>query len=46
VQDTCDARDVEESVRQACLVLPRHSRPARLNLVDTLDTSNHKLVRQ
>jgi acyl-CoA synthetase (AMP-forming)/AMP-acid ligase II len=46
VQDNWDHQSVEKSVRKACMVLPRHSRPRRINIVDTLNTRNHKLVRQ
>jgi acyl-coenzyme A synthetase/AMP-(fatty) acid ligase len=46
VQDNWDHQSVEKSVRKACMVLPRHSRPRRINIVDALNTRNHKLVRQ
>jgi acyl-CoA synthetase (AMP-forming)/AMP-acid ligase II len=37
---------VEDAVREACLVLPRHSRPRSVDIVDTIATSNFKLVRR
>jgi len=46
VQEHLDPAAVENGVRKACMALPRHSRPGRINLVDSLDTSNHKLVRR
>lgn len=37
---------VEDAVREACLALPRHSRPRSVDIVDTIATRNFKLVRQ
>jgi hypothetical protein len=40
------SEEVESSVREICLGLPRHSRPRSIDIVDTIITSNYKLVRQ
>jgi acyl-CoA synthetase (AMP-forming)/AMP-acid ligase II len=40
------SEEVESSVREICQGLPRHSRPRSIDIVDTIITSNYKLVRQ
>lgn len=41
-----DAETVEDSVREACRGLPRHSMPRNVTIVDTIDTNNFKLARR
>ncbi len=41
-----EEKDAEETVRQACSVLPRHSVPRSINFVATIDTANTKLSRR
>jgi acyl-CoA synthetase (AMP-forming)/AMP-acid ligase II len=45
-QDGWDSSALEDSVREACLNLPRHSMPRSVNIVDTIDTNNFKLARR
>lgn len=40
------SQDVEETIREACLVLGRHARPRIINFVDAMETNNFKLKRQ
>jgi acyl-coenzyme A synthetase/AMP-(fatty) acid ligase len=41
-----ESGEVENSVREKCMGLPRHSRPRSIDIVDSITTSNYKLVRQ
>jgi len=41
-----DEPEVEESIREACLVLTRYARPRSISFVDTIKTNNFKLIRQ
>ena len=46
VENGSRADQVEEAMREACMELPRHSRPRSYTLVEELETSNFKLVRR
>jgi acyl-CoA synthetase (AMP-forming)/AMP-acid ligase II len=46
LKDGWSADVVEASVRSACESLPKHSRPRRINVVDSLLTNNFKLDRR
>ena len=46
VDEGWEPQTVEAAVREACLSLPRHSRPLSINLFNTLDTNNFKLARR
>lgn len=41
-----DAAAVEDAVREACMVLPRHGRPRSIDIVDSIETRNLKVVRR
>ena len=41
-----EAGEVEDAVREACMVLPRHGRPRSIDIVDTIETRNLKVVRR
>jgi acyl-CoA synthetase (AMP-forming)/AMP-acid ligase II len=45
-QEGWDSTALEDSVREACLGLPRHSMPRSVNIVDAIDTNNFKLARR
>lgn len=38
--------EVEQAIREACLVLTRHTRPRNITFVDSIETNNLKLKRQ
>lgn len=44
--DACPAERVEDGIREVCMALPRYSRPQSFNRVESLETSNNKLVRR
>ena len=46
INEGCDPQVVEDSVREACRILPRHSMPRSVTIVDTIDTNNFKLSRR
>lgn len=46
INSGCNEPEVEESIREACLVLTRHARPRIITFVDTIETNNFKLKRQ
>lgn len=46
LEDDAVVEDVENAVREACMVLARHSRPRLIQVVDTLEINNQKLSRQ
>lgn len=46
VTDDREPTEVEADVRQACLSLPRHSRPRSIDIVDSIAIKNYKVVRR
>ncbi|MEH6592218.1 MAG: class I adenylate-forming enzyme family protein [Halioglobus sp.] len=46
VSEGWESSKVENDVRAACMTLPRHNRPRSIEIVDTIPTSNYKLVRR
>lgn len=45
-EEGLDTSTLEASIREACMVLARHARPRSIDFVDTIDTSNLKLLRR